>query len=88
MNLEVSGELINFGTFSSSALFGVINKSPIQMTIGKNLIQFTVPKKAYGFSKKYTGDIYVLLVAGDTYLIESNFFENFEKLRHNLETKG
>ena len=63
------------------------NKDYIDIEVPKKLTEFRAAEKKYGFSKKYTGDIYLLTYASDEYLIESNFFDDFSELRESLETK-
>lgn len=83
--IEVGNEMISIQTFDATVFMGLIKKDPIKIEIPRNLAQFILAKKKFGFPKKYTGDIYLLLYAGDEYLIESNFFDNFSELKQSIE---
>jgi hypothetical protein len=83
--IEIDTTQIIFQTFDSSFLFNVIKKQPIDINVPRNVVQFVLSTKKYGFDKKYTGGMYLLVYAGDEYLIAENFFDNFSELKASLE---
>lgn len=85
--IEFTEEKINFQTFPSSVYLGLIRRESMDISVPRILAEFRVSNRNYGFSKKYTGDVYILSYAGNEYLIESNFFDHFSELKSALESR-
>ena len=84
-SVEITTETINFQTFTATMFWGLVKKGSMNIEVPRKQFDFKLSPTKYGFSPKYAGDVYLLSYAGDDYLIESNFFEDFSELKRNLE---
>lgn len=83
--LQLTADTVNFNTFKASLLLGIIKKDSMAVSVPRNLMRFQITgAKRFGFDRKLSGDIYILSYAGDQYLVQSNFFENFESMKQLL----
>lgn len=83
--IEITDEEIVIKTFAATMFLGLVKREEMSIGDRRDLFEFTQAPGKYGFSKKYTGDIYWLTYAGDNYLIESNFFEKFSELKESFD---
>ncbi len=84
--IEINDNEIDFQTFPIAMFFNLINKESMYVKAERNNIRFKLSDGTYSFNKKYTKNIYLLIYAGDEYLVPENFYENFELLKSKLES--
>ena len=84
--VEVDDATIKFHTFKSSVYLGLIKRRPLEVTAPREAIIFEMANnRKTSFDRKLIGDLYILSYAGDTYLVESLFFENFGLMKQLLQ---
>lgn len=83
--IEIGDEMINLRTFPATMFLGLVKKESFSVEIPRKLAEFRPSATRHGMGQKYAGEIFSLFYAGDEYLFQSNFFENFSELRRMLE---
>jgi hypothetical protein len=80
VKIEVDNNQVAFQTSEVSIFSNLIRKEPISIIAKRDLIKITQSQINYPFDKEITKQIYILIYAGDEYLLAENFFYEFQRI--------
>ncbi len=83
--IDINETSISLQTFPVSMFLNIINMQPINLLMKRNEVSLKLSNNKYAFNKKYTNNIYLLIYAGDSYLIPEKFYNDFETLKYKIE---
>jgi hypothetical protein len=84
-NIEITGSQVILQTMGVSMLFNWIRRSPVNISINRSEIRFLESTAKVAFKKDLTGQIFLLIYAGEEYWLVENFFEDFQGIKYTLE---
>ena len=83
-NIIINENEIRLQTYSVEMFLQLFKRESLTVVANRNQIKIELSRMSFVFDPKYTKNLYILIYAGEKYLLAENFFDQFQEIKTEL----